>query len=82
MPQSTHREAPDESGDGRLRRTMSLQHVLFLGGGGQIGSGWLFAMPLGRAAQPAEIAAWVWQLCHGTYMTGETLVVSGGLTVR
>jgi len=56
--------------------------VLFLGVGGQIGSGWLFAMPLGRAAQPAEIAAWVWQLCHGTYMTGETLVVSGGLTVR
>jgi len=40
------------------------------------------AIPLGRAAQPEEIADWVWKLCHGTYLTGETLVVSGGLTVR
>ncbi|SDM75176.1 short chain dehydrogenase [Streptomyces sp. cf386] len=40
------------------------------------------AVPLGRAAQPEEIADWVWKLCHGTYVTGETLVVSGGLTVR
>ncbi|MGW0705668.1 SDR family NAD(P)-dependent oxidoreductase [Streptomyces sp. NPDC002643] len=40
------------------------------------------AVPLGRAAQPEEIADWVWKLCHGTYLTGETLVVSGGLTVR
>jgi 3-oxoacyl-[acyl-carrier protein] reductase len=39
-------------------------------------------IPLGRAAQPEEIADWVWTLCHGTYMTGETLVISGGLTVR
>lgn len=39
-------------------------------------------IPLGRAAQPEEIADWVWKLCHGTYMTGETLVVSGGITVR
>ena len=34
-------------------------------------------IPLGRAAQPEEIADWVWKLCHGTYMTGETLVISG-----
>jgi hypothetical protein len=34
------------------------------------------------AIQPAEIADWVWKLCHGTCLTGETLVVSGGLTVR
>jgi 3-oxoacyl-[acyl-carrier protein] reductase len=40
------------------------------------------AIPLGRAAQPEEIADWVWRLCHGTYMTGETVVVSGGLFVR
>ena len=40
------------------------------------------AIPLGRAAQPEEIADWVWTLCHGTYMTGETVVVSGGLFVR
>ncbi|TLS47708.1 SDR family oxidoreductase [Streptomyces montanus] len=39
-------------------------------------------IPLGRAARPEEIADWVWTLCHGSYMTGETLVVSGGLTVR
>ncbi|WP_405733704.1 SDR family oxidoreductase [Streptomyces sp. NBC_01537] len=39
-------------------------------------------IPLGRAAQPEEIADWVWKLCHGTYMTGETLVVSGGIAVR
>ncbi|MFG2554056.1 SDR family oxidoreductase [Streptomyces sp. NPDC048581] len=40
------------------------------------------AVPLGRAAQPEEIADRVWKLCHGSYVTGETLVVSGGLTVR
>jgi NAD(P)-dependent dehydrogenase (short-subunit alcohol dehydrogenase family) len=40
------------------------------------------AIPLGRAAEPGEIADWVWKLCHGSYLTGETLVVSGGLTVR
>lgn len=39
-------------------------------------------IPLGRAAQPEEIADWVWKLCHGSYLTGETLVVSGGITVR
>lgn len=38
-------------------------------------------IPLGRAAQPEEIADWVWKLSHGTYMTGETLVLSGGLTL-
>ena len=40
------------------------------------------AIPMGRAARPAEIADWVWKLTQGTYLTGETLVVSGGLTVR
>jgi 3-oxoacyl-[acyl-carrier protein] reductase len=40
------------------------------------------AIPLGRAANPDEIADWVWKLCHGTYVTGETLVISGGLFVR
>jgi 3-oxoacyl-[acyl-carrier protein] reductase len=39
-------------------------------------------IPLGRAARPQEIADWVWKLCDGSYMTGETLVISGGLTVR
>jgi 3-oxoacyl-[acyl-carrier protein] reductase len=39
-------------------------------------------IPLGRAAQPTEIADWVWMLSQGTYMTGETIVISGGLIVR
>lgn len=39
-------------------------------------------IPLGRAAQPEAIADRVWKLSHGTYMTGEILVVSGGITVR
>ncbi len=39
-------------------------------------------VPLGRAAQPEEIADWVWQICQGSYMTGETLVISGGIIVR
>jgi len=42
----------------------------------------LAAVPLRRAAQPSEIADWVWQLCAGSYVTGETLVISGGLIVR
>jgi 3-oxoacyl-[acyl-carrier protein] reductase len=40
------------------------------------------SIPAGRAADPAEIAHWVWQLTQGTYVTGETLVISGGVTVR
>jgi 3-oxoacyl-[acyl-carrier protein] reductase len=42
------------------------------------------AVPLGRAAKPAEIAEWVWRLgsAPGSYLTGETLVVSGGLVMR
>ena len=39
-------------------------------------------IPLGRVAQPAEIADWVWTLARGGYVTGETLVVSGGLVMR
>lgn len=36
------------------------------------------AIPLGRVAQPSEIADWVWQLAQGGYVTGEMLVISGG----
>jgi len=39
-------------------------------------------VPFRRAAQPAEIADWVWMLSQGAYMTGETIVISGGLIVR
>ncbi len=40
------------------------------------------AVPMGRAAQPEEIAQWVWTLSTGAYLTGETLVVAGGVLVR
>lgn len=42
------------------------------------------AVPLGRAAQPEEIADWVWKLgsVPGSYLTGETVVISGGLVLR
>ncbi|MER6424755.1 APC family permease [Streptomyces sp. NPDC001137] len=63
MPQSPEQSpsaVPDEGADGRLRRTMSLQQVLFLGVGGQIGSGWLFAMLYAAgAAGPAAIISWL-----------------------
>lgn len=43
------------------------------------------AIPLGRVAQPAEIAAWVWLLTGGGaagFMTGETITLSGGDVIR
>lgn len=40
-------------------------------------------IPLKRVAQPAEIAHWVVQLAGGGgYVTGETLVISGGSLIR
>lgn len=39
-------------------------------------------IPSGRPADPSEIAHWVWQLTRGSYVTGETLVIAGGITVR
>src|SRR5262245_49541964 len=39
-------------------------------------------IPFGRAAQPEEIADWVWKLSQGSYLTGETIVIGGGLIVR
>jgi 3-oxoacyl-[acyl-carrier protein] reductase len=40
------------------------------------------SIPLGRVADPAEIADWVWRLCRGSYVTGESLVISGGSVMR
>lgn len=43
------------------------------------------SIPLGRVAQPTEIAEWVWILTgSGTsgFMTGETLTLSGGDVIR
>jgi amino acid transporter len=60
MPQSPENAVPDQGADGRLRRTMTLQQVLFLAISGQIGSGWLFAtLYAAGAAGPAAIISWV-----------------------
>ena len=40
------------------------------------------SIPLGRVSQPDEIAHWVFQLVQGPYVTGETLVISGGSLIR
>ncbi len=45
-------------------------------------SGAAATIPLGRVADPAEIAHWVFQLARGSYVTGETLVISGGSLIR
>jgi NAD(P)-dependent dehydrogenase (short-subunit alcohol dehydrogenase family) len=41
-------------------------------------------IPLGRVAQPAEIARWVAILgsADAAFMTGETIVLSGGDVIR
>lgn len=39
-------------------------------------------IPLGRVAEPSEIAGWVWQLAQGGYVTGEMLVISGGSAIH
>ena len=40
-------------------------------------------VPLKRAATPDEVADWVCRLCKpGSYMTGETLVIAGGIFMR
>jgi 3-oxoacyl-[acyl-carrier protein] reductase len=38
-------------------------------------------IPLRRVADPAEIAHWVYQPAQGTYVTGETPVISGGSVI-
>lgn len=42
------------------------------------------SIPLGRVAQPTEIAEWVWILCspEAGFMTGETVTLSGGDVIR
>ena len=43
------------------------------------------SIPLGRVARPSEIAEWVWQLTGSGvagFMTGETIVISGGDVLR
>lgn len=43
------------------------------------------SIPLGRVAQPEEIASWVWLISqpdYGAFLTGETIVLSGGDVMR
>jgi 3-oxoacyl-[acyl-carrier protein] reductase len=43
------------------------------------------SIPLGRVAQPSEIAEWVWILAGSgaaSFMTGETVTLSGGDVIR
>jgi 3-oxoacyl-[acyl-carrier protein] reductase len=43
------------------------------------------SIPIGRVAQPAEIAEWVWLLSDPTkagFVDGETIVISGGDVMR
>ena len=43
------------------------------------------SIPLGRVAQPSEIAAWVWLISQGeqaAFLTGETIVLAGGDVMR
>ena len=43
------------------------------------------SIPLGRVAEPAEIAEWVWILTGSgaaEYMTGETVSLAGGIALR
>jgi 3-oxoacyl-[acyl-carrier protein] reductase len=39
-------------------------------------------IPLGRVAQPDEVALWVERLAEPGYVTGETVVIAGGSAMR
>jgi NAD(P)-dependent dehydrogenase (short-subunit alcohol dehydrogenase family) len=39
-------------------------------------------IPLGRVAQPDEVAMWVQRLAEPGYVTGETVVIAGGSAMR
>lgn len=50
--------------------------------GGRLEAG-VMEVPMKRAAKVEEIAQWVWKLCEAPgYVTGETLVISGGVCMR
>ncbi|TKI06995.1 SDR family NAD(P)-dependent oxidoreductase [Martelella alba] len=50
--------------------------------GGRLKDG-VMAVPMKRAAKVEEVADWVWKLCAAPgYITGETMVVSGGVYMR
>jgi len=38
-------------------------------------------IPIGRAADPDEVAAAVLYLCGATYVTGANIMVDGGLSI-
>lgn len=45
---------------------------------------WSASVPLGRVAEPSEVASVIAFLCSAdaSYITGQTILVDGGLTLR
>jgi NAD(P)-dependent dehydrogenase (short-subunit alcohol dehydrogenase family) len=43
---------------------------------------WREQAPMGRAAQPGDVADLVWALVANTYITGEVILLDGGLNLR
>ncbi|MFC7343851.1 APC family permease [Saccharopolyspora griseoalba] len=75
-----------EQADGKLRRDLSVQQLLFISIGSIIGSGWLFAvLSAGAVAGPAVIVSWVLAAVLVSFMalnyaeTGSMLPRSGGI---
>jgi NAD(P)-dependent dehydrogenase (short-subunit alcohol dehydrogenase family) len=43
---------------------------------------WKTSSPMGRAAQPADVADLISAVVHNSYLTGEVIVLDGGLNLR
>ena len=43
---------------------------------------WIREAPMGRSASPADIADIAWMLTESRYLTGEVVVVDGGMNLR
>jgi NAD(P)-dependent dehydrogenase (short-subunit alcohol dehydrogenase family) len=43
---------------------------------------WKTSSPMGRAAQPADVADLISAVVHNTYLTGEVILLDGGLNLR
>ena len=73
-------------GDGHFQRKMSLQAAMFIGVGGQIGSGWLFAvLAAAGIAGPSAIVSWLiggaltMVIALAWMEVGSTIPVSGAI---
>jgi NAD(P)-dependent dehydrogenase (short-subunit alcohol dehydrogenase family) len=43
---------------------------------------WRTSSPMRRAAQPADVADLIWAVVHNSYLTGEVILLDGGLNLR